>query len=259
MTQPPCRVCGDSHTGFFAEKDGYEYARCAACGFVFLDPMPDAAALAGQYAGAAIGAEAYPKAASRFRRARVKALRLVRYVRGNETIDLGCGGGFMVEAMRRLGARATGVDVNPGAIAYASRRFAHNRFYCDDLAAFDGRGLAFDFVYASEVMEHLPDIDAFMGLIARITRPGGHVYVTTPDIGHWRVPRRRDQMGHVQPADARAVLQSPLSRPPVRAPRLSRAAQVLQAQARTACAGPKALNAIFWRYPSARVLLQCAR
>lgn len=188
MTQPPCRVCGDSHTGFFAEKDGYAYARCAACGFVFLDPMPDAAALAGQYAGEAIGAEAYPKAASRFRRARVKALRLVRYVRGNETIDLGCGGGFMVEAMRRLGARATGVDVNPGAIAYASRRFARNRFYCDDLAGFEGRGLAFDFVYASEVMEHLPDIGAFMGLIARITRPGGHVYVTTPDIGHWRVP-----------------------------------------------------------------------
>ncbi len=188
MSHPPCRVCGDSHTGLFAEKDGYAYARCAACGFVFLDPMPDAAALAGQYAGEAISAEAYPKAASRFRRARVKALRFVRYIRGNETIDLGCGGGFMVEAMRRLGARATGVDVNPGAIAYASRRFAHNRFYCDDLAAFEGRGLAFDFVYASEVMEHLPDIGAFMRLIARITRPGGHVYVTTPDIGHWRVP-----------------------------------------------------------------------
>ena len=188
MSHPPCRVCGDSHTEFFAEKDGYAYARCAACGFVFLDPMPDAAALAGQYAGEAIGAEAYPKAESRFRRARVKALRLVRYIRGNETIDLGCGGGFMVEAMRRLGARATGVDVNPGAIAYASRRFARNRFYCDDLAGFEGRGLAFDFVYASEVMEHLPDIGAFMGLIARITRPGGHLYVTTPDIGHWRVP-----------------------------------------------------------------------
>ena len=49
MTQSPCRVCGATRTGAFAEKDGYAYTRCAACGFVFLDPMPGAAELARQY------------------------------------------------------------------------------------------------------------------------------------------------------------------------------------------------------------------
>lgn len=128
------------------------------------------------------------KAASRFRRARIKALRFVRDIRGRDAIDIGCGGGFMVEAMRRVGTRATGLDVNPQAIAYAEHHFPENRFFCEDVAAFEGHDLAFDFVYSSEVIEHVPDAARYMALLARITRPGGHVYITTPDIGHWRVP-----------------------------------------------------------------------
>lgn len=188
--QPPCRVCGATRIGAFAEKDGYAYARCAACGFVFLEPMPDAAELARQYTAedGDIDADAYPKAASRFRRARIKALRFARYIRGGDAIDIGCGGGFMVEAMRRVGVRAVGLDINPRAIAYAERHFPENRFFCEDVAAFEGRDLAFDFVYSSEVIEHVPDAARYTALLARITKPGGHVYITTPDIGHWRVP-----------------------------------------------------------------------
>ena len=152
--------------------------------------MPDAAELARQYTAedGAIDAGAYPKAASRFRRARIKALRFVRYIRGRDAIDIGCCCGFMVEAMRRVGARAAGLDINPQAITYAERHSPENHFFCGDVAAFEGRDLAFDFVYSSEVIEHVPDVARYTALLARITRPGGHVYITTPDIGHWRVP-----------------------------------------------------------------------
>ncbi len=186
----PCRVCGSIRTAPFAEKDGYAFSRCADCGFVFLDPMPSGALLAKQYTDDAggISADQFPKARSRFRRARIKAVRFVRHVRSKDAIDIGCGGGFMVEAMRRLGARAVGLDIDPQAIAYASRRFPQNRFICESIAEFGRRDMAFDFVYSSEVMEHLPDINGFMELLSQITRLGGHVYVTTPDIGHWRVP-----------------------------------------------------------------------
>ena len=186
-----CRVCGAARVAAVAEKDGYAYARCAGCGFVFLDPMPDAATLARQYTNHDSGvpyADAYPKAASRFRRSRLKAFRLARYIRGRDAIYIGCGGGFMVEAMRRVGARAVGLDINPAAIAYAERQYPENRFFCEDVGIFEGRDLAFDFVYSSEVIEHVPDAQRYMALLARITRPGGHVYITTPDIGHWRVP-----------------------------------------------------------------------
>ncbi len=177
-------------TGFFVEKDVYAFSRCADCAFVFLDPMPAADVLARQYTGddGSISAEHYPKAESRFRRARIKVACFSRYIRGRDVLDIGCGGGFMVEAMRRRGARATGIDINAQAIAYAAQHYPECVFLCEDLAAFARRAQMFDFVYSSEVMEHLSDINGFMAELARVTRRGAFVYITTPDIGHWRVP-----------------------------------------------------------------------
>ena len=121
-----CRVCGAAPGAPFARKDGYDFARCGQCGFVYLDPMPTSEALATLYDGGTSGgisADAYPKADSRLRRARIRALRFVHHLRGRDALDIGCGGGFMTEAMGGFGARAVGVDIDPQAIAYASRRF----------------------------------------------------------------------------------------------------------------------------------------
>ena len=140
-------------------------------------------------AGVGVISEAdYPKGRSRFRRARIRAWRFGRFLKGRDALDIGCGGGFVAEAMRRRGARASGLDIDPQSIAYAARNFPDCRFFCEDMTDFAGRGLAFDFVHCSEVLEHLPDIEGFMAALARITRPRARVYITTPDIGHWRVP-----------------------------------------------------------------------
>lgn len=186
-----CRVCGAGTGAPFAHKDGYQFARCGHCGFVYLDPMPSSEALAALYdggTGGGITAESYPKAASRLSRARVRALRFWRHLRGRDVLDIGCGGGFMVEAMGWLGARAVGVDIDSQAIAYATQQFPRRRFIAADFDDFAGHGLTFDFVHTSEVMEHVPDIGRYMTVLTAITRPGGRVFITTPDIGHRRVP-----------------------------------------------------------------------
>ena len=48
---------------------------------------------------------------------------------------------------------------------------------------------AFDVVYCSEVIEHAPDANRFAASLASLLRPGGVLYLTTPDISHWRRPR----------------------------------------------------------------------
>ena len=43
-------------------------------------------------------------------------------------------------------------------------------------------------MYSSEVIEHVSDINLYMQVLRRLTRDNGHVYITTPDIGHPEVP-----------------------------------------------------------------------
>ncbi len=183
-------MCRQGGARYFGEKSGYTLFRCAACGFLYLDPMPGPQDFARLYEGAAGAAiESYPKAASRRRRGFIKAVKFLRYVRGRDVLDVGCGGGFVAHAMGRVGARAVGIDPHGPSIDYARRTFPECEFHRGGAEGFQATGRQFDFLYCSEVIEHVPDADIFAAALARLCRPGGHLFVTTPDIGHWRVPK----------------------------------------------------------------------
>lgn len=185
----PCAVCGGRTAVPYATTKGYDFVRCNGCGFVFLSPMPTQAELNELYSGDdGITADHYPKAKSRRGRAFWAAVRFLPYLRGRRALDIGCGGGFMVDAMRRMGARAAGVDISPGAIAYARKQFPKNRFWCESFETFDADGEQFDFIYSSEVIEHLNDLPTYMALLRKVAAPGARLFLTTPDIGSPRRP-----------------------------------------------------------------------
>jgi SAM-dependent methyltransferase len=199
----PCPLCRTREACFAFVKDGYDIFRCAHCGFLFVEPFPPEDEIRRYYNSnyRAASATWYPKAASRARRAFVKSFRFLRYVRGRTVLDIGCGGGFMARAFARLGAEASGLDINEGGIAYARAHFPMCRFYCESLAEFRRRGLAFDFVFSTDLLEHLPGVDEFMATLAAITRPESRVYIATPDSGHPSVPRDLSTWIDVQPPE----------------------------------------------------------
>jgi len=90
--------------------------------------------------------------------------------------------------MRRFGGRAVGVDINASRISYAVRHFPENRFICGGFEELLRREMNFDFVYSSQLLEHLPDINDFMKVVSQIIRPDGYIYIKTPDREHWRDP-----------------------------------------------------------------------
>ncbi len=92
-------------------------------------------------------------------------------------LDLGCGGGFMAEAMARKGARVTGLDQAKGAIA-AARRHAEQEGLAIDYREGVGEALpfadgAFDIVVSCDALEHVDDLDKVLDEIARVVRLGG--------------------------------------------------------------------------------------
>ncbi len=184
-------------------KNGYDIFRCRGCNFLFVGPYPAADEVRRYYNDNYRAATSawYPKAASRARRAFVKSFRFLRHARGRRVLDIGCGGGFMVQALARLGADASGLDINEGGIAYARAHFPRCKFYCESLGDFAKRGLVFDLVLTTDLMEHLPGVDEFMAMLDAITRPGSRVYIATPDSGHGAVPRDLAQWTDIAPPE----------------------------------------------------------
>lgn len=188
----PCGIC-ESATAEYVHKAGARYDKCTSCGFVFMNPMPTSAELSRLYdqGGPQHTPGTYSKAGSRARRAYIRALQLRRYFRGRDALDFGSGGGFIVNAMRAFGAKsASGLDIDKVAVDYAQSHYPKCQFHLNTYEEFATRGMTFDFIYSSEVIEHIGDIDGMMSFFQTVTKPGASVFITTPDIGHEAVPEQ---------------------------------------------------------------------
>lgn len=198
-----CPVCSAVTAWPAFTKSGYALRRCAACGLLFVFPYPSDETLRRWYndRSRTPTEDFFNKATSRRRRAFLRSLKFLPHIIGKDVLDIGCGGGFMVSAFARLGARARGLDISEGSIAYARKHFPRGVFYCESLAAFRERGLRFDFVFSSELLEHVPGPHELMQTLAATTKPGGRVYLSTPDSGHPAVPADIAQWSDVAPPE----------------------------------------------------------
>jgi 2-polyprenyl-6-hydroxyphenyl methylase / 3-demethylubiquinone-9 3-methyltransferase len=102
---------------------------------------------------------------------------------GLEILDVGSGGGILAEPLARLGGRLTGIDPAEENVA-AARVHAEKSGLAIDYRATTVEALAetgkrFDIVIASEVVEHVADLDLFTLRCADCVKPGGLMFVTT--------------------------------------------------------------------------------
>jgi SAM-dependent methyltransferase len=120
-----------------------------------------------------------------WRRRRALLLDAVRP--GERVLDLGCGAGRFVAALRDAGADPVGVELAEAALERARRnvRGADLRRLGDDGTLPLGHG-EIDLVWCSEVLEHVPDTLALLTEARRVLRRGGRLLVTVPDHGRAR-------------------------------------------------------------------------
>ncbi len=105
---------------------------------------------------------------------------------GLEMLDIGCGGGLLAEPMTRLGANVTGIDASQGAIAAANAhatqqnlKIEYKNTNSEVMAAKKTNQARFDFIYASEVIEHVTNRLAFIMAMKAMLKPSGVLAITT--------------------------------------------------------------------------------
>ena len=189
MIENICQVCA-GQIAFKCKKNGYSIFRCNNCAFLLVSPYPTDDEITNFYSSSYRGAKKdfYPKLNSRRRRAFLKALKFTRFIYGKKTIDIGCGGGIMAETFRRMGADSSGLDISKNSINFAKTNYPKCKFYCETFEENMKRDLRFDFIFTTELMEHLAGPHNFMRLIKASSKPKTHVYIATPDSSHNVVP-----------------------------------------------------------------------
>ena len=86
-----------------------------------------------------------------------------------------------VDAAKIRATTPSGIELNPTLVAFARERYPGHTFWCGTLEATD-TGEPFDGAYCSEVIEHIPDSNAFVAALAGALRPGGALFLTTPGV-----------------------------------------------------------------------------
>jgi len=201
---------------FFAAPGRWSLWRCRGCRSAYLDPRPDAdtiglaysryythdrqeppppvgalqrlrAALGNDYRNRRYGTHRSPANAlgkplalafAPLRWPVDVAFRFLPRVPGR-VFDLGCGGGDFLEMAREAGWEVAGSDPDPVARARAGGLGIEVRATPE---AWGDQAGAFDAVTMNHVIEHVHDPLATLATTLRLLRPGGMLYIETPNI-----------------------------------------------------------------------------
>ncbi len=116
------------------------------------------------------------------------------YATSGRVLDVGCGTGYGAALLAETAAEVVALDYSADAIAYAEAHYARPNLHFRVARAEDvAEAGAFDLALSYQVIEHVPDVDAFTAMLKAAVRPGGHVLITTPNL------KRRAPGGEVNP------------------------------------------------------------
>ncbi len=107
----------------------------------------------------------------------------LRPLAGLRILDIGCGGGLIAEPLARMGAKVTGIEPKEAnikaAIAHAAPQGLDIDYRVATAEQLVAAGETFDAVVCLEVVEHVPDVAAFVKTCAALVTPRGVMVLST--------------------------------------------------------------------------------
>jgi len=102
---------------------------------------------------------------------------------GITILDFGCGAGQILKEIQKINPRAKliGLDVSEKALGEAKKELPGAEFYgINDGEKVPVSDNSVDFIFSSEVIEHIYDTENAVSEVNRILKPGGKLLLTTP-------------------------------------------------------------------------------
>jgi len=97
-------------------------------------------------------------------------------IKGKRLLDVGCGGGFLVQSANEMGFKASGIDANAGMVRWASERGIPVEQ--GDIQQKISKASKYDVIVLSAVLEHLSDPSGLLIDCKKLLSPGGVILVS---------------------------------------------------------------------------------
>ncbi len=101
---------------------------------------------------------------------------------GARALDLACGEGYGAAVLAARGVNVIGLDLDPALLADSAARYRAATFVAGSALRLPFPDASFDAVGALQMIEHLVETDELLRECARVLKPGGFAYITTPNI-----------------------------------------------------------------------------
>lgn len=187
-----CPLCGTDNKKSFEviTQEAQAERRCralrCACGVIYLDDyLEDRTAIYGEnYTVWAKSREAdEPMIAASKKTAFAEQLaRIAPFIgpKGKKILDIGTGKGYLLDVAERMGFECHGVELSSYAAGKAAERFP-GRIFTGTLEQARYPDGTFDVIAMTDLIEHIGDPQGLMKEVRRVLRPGGLVFIITPD------------------------------------------------------------------------------
>lgn len=176
MLRVSCVACGSSQMQSLGIKNELDVVSCRQCATIYTPYSP-------WYSSEYYYASYYPEeslAPPAFVQTRLEEITagFAQYRQTNRLLDIGCGAGTLLQAARKNGWAAQGLDVSPSAVTHV-RKLGFEVFQ-GELQKAEFPSGHFDVITAAEILEHLSNPGLLVEEVARVLRPGGMFWTTTP-------------------------------------------------------------------------------
>jgi len=191
LIQRDCPFCDCPGQEVFVRPDRLTVRHCEECGAFFVSPCPDEKQLSAFYAdygqhhcrGNGLTDGDYGR---RIRdldpRKDVRICEIASEIdlRGADVLDVGCGRGEDLLCFSKLGAKVTGIDLDPNAVAFVRHELGVSRVYQCAIDELPG-GVSYDVIMLHDVIEHPLAPMAMLEKARELLRPEGIMCIWTPN------------------------------------------------------------------------------